>query len=155
MPGFLDQALLVLEVRGKQKRPSRWAASGKKSVTTERGNTMNEKSLEGVFAGLGCAFGALCILFLVALSVAANGWAIATLWGWFVVPVFGLPQLTFAQSVGVSLVGSAIFGNGNITKKSEIDRDKIWEVYFTAVWMAVALPASLVGVGWIVLKSMG
>lgn len=33
-----------------------------------------------------------------------RGYVLAILWGWFAVPAFGLPQLTIAQAIGVSIV---------------------------------------------------
>lgn len=32
------------------------------------------------------------------------GWAASVLWGWFVTPVFGLPQITITQAAGISLI---------------------------------------------------
>lgn len=33
-----------------------------------------------------------------------NGFVLATLWGWFVVPVFGAPPLTIFQAIGITLI---------------------------------------------------
>ena len=38
------------------------------------------------------------------LGILIYGWALSVLWGWFVVPVFGLPVLTLLQAYGLALV---------------------------------------------------
>ena len=47
----------------------------------------------------------LCALpFVAAVMFAANGYVCAKLWGWFIVPIFGMPTLSILQAVGVGLV---------------------------------------------------
>lgn len=43
-------------------------------------------------------------LFALALSAILNGFALKTLWGWFVVETFGLRNLTIPQALGITLV---------------------------------------------------
>ena len=43
------------------------------------------------------------IIFWVYSSV-LNGWALTKLWAWFIVPTFGLEQLTIVAAIGLSLV---------------------------------------------------
>lgn len=38
------------------------------------------------------------------LTSFVRGWAVARLWGWFVVPIFGLPTLSNAAAFGLALV---------------------------------------------------
>ena len=33
-----------------------------------------------------------------------EGWALTVLWGWFIVPTFGLPSLRIPYAIGLSLV---------------------------------------------------
>jgi hypothetical protein len=42
---------------------------------------------------------------LMAAKMISSGWALKTLWSWFVVPVFASPQLPFASAVGLCLIG--------------------------------------------------
>lgn len=37
------------------------------------------------------------------LSV-ANGWALSILWGWFIVPIFGLPELSIPAAIGIAMI---------------------------------------------------
>lgn len=41
---------------------------------------------------------------LIAGVIVANGWALATLWGWFIVPTFGLPSLSIPVAIGICLI---------------------------------------------------
>lgn len=45
-------------------------------------------------------------LFLVfaAVSIVLNGWALGILWGWFIVPMLGLPQISVAQAMGIAAI---------------------------------------------------
>lgn len=43
---------------------------------------------------------------MMVVGSAVNGWALSTLWGWFIVPIFGLPSLTIPQAIGVSFVAA-------------------------------------------------
>jgi len=43
---------------------------------------------------------------LVVCHIVACGWAFSVLWGWFVVPMFGLPVLTIPAAAGLLLVAS-------------------------------------------------
>ena len=41
---------------------------------------------------------------LFILGSILRGWVLSILWGWFVVPVFSLPNLTVVQAIGISLI---------------------------------------------------
>jgi hypothetical protein len=38
------------------------------------------------------------------VAVMLEGWAISVLWGWFMVPAFGLPELRIPFAVGLALI---------------------------------------------------
>lgn len=40
---------------------------------------------------------------LMVVAAILRGWALTVLWGWFVVPLFGLPALGVAQAIGFSV----------------------------------------------------
>ncbi len=46
------------------------------------------------------------ILFVIVLAVLylLNGVALNLLWGWFMVPTFGLPAISLAQAVGLTII---------------------------------------------------
>ena len=41
---------------------------------------------------------------LIVGSVIMNGWVLRYLWGWFVVPIFHLPNLTVPEAMGLAMV---------------------------------------------------
>jgi hypothetical protein len=45
--------------------------------------------------------GTICLIVAAAL---VRGFCLSVLWGWLIVPVFGLPKLTIAAALGVALV---------------------------------------------------
>ena len=49
------------------------------------------------------------IYFVIAIAVVIplvifRGWVLSILWGWFIVPSFGLPPLSIAAAIGLSLL---------------------------------------------------
>lgn len=46
------------------------------------------------------------VVILMVFSAICNGYALSILWGWFVVPVFGLPQLTVVSAIGIAMIVS-------------------------------------------------
>ncbi len=41
---------------------------------------------------------------LIVIAVLLNGFAISVLWGWFLVPPFGLPELSTLQAIGIASI---------------------------------------------------
>lgn len=41
---------------------------------------------------------------LLVVSSILNGYALSVLWGWFVVPVFHLPQLSIVPAIGIAMM---------------------------------------------------
>jgi hypothetical protein len=66
------------------------------------------KTLRGVLGlAMLVALGAVGIGLLLTVLVVLDGFVIYKLWGWFAVPLFGLPALTVAAAAGLStLVGA-------------------------------------------------
>ena len=97
----------------------------------------------------GCMVAVLSVLgvpVLIALSAVTSGWALSILWGWFVVPVFGLPALTIAQAVGVSYVVSFLTRRTAQPNKGEKEHsDVVWGV--SVLFIA---PLLTLGIGWII-----
>lgn len=60
-------------------------------------------------------------LMLVALAWSAivGGYTLSVMWGWFMVPQFGLPALSLAGSIGVKMVFVAVKGVNLIKKESK------------------------------------
>lgn len=67
----------------------------------------------------------LVVLFVGFIVVAylVNGWALLYLWEWFMVPL-GLPPLTMAWAIGISIVIGFLTNHTMPQKDGEIDSNK-------------------------------
>ena len=84
---------------------------------------------------------------IFAITAAAMLWRayVATiLWGWFVVPFFGLPQLSLAFAIGVTLVIGLISGRGMVSNYVQ-DEKKKWYPLASLVFG----PALTLLMGWV------
>lgn len=59
---------------------------------------------------------------IVALSV-YHGWALSILWGWFVVPAFGMAPLNIPTAIGLSSIGAYISGTNCVSRQ---DGGTLW-----------------------------
>jgi len=99
----------------------------------------------------GC-FGVLVALIIgTILSTAVNGWALMTLWGWFVIPVFGLPSLSIVQAIGVALVVSFLTKH---TDTSVQQKRSTGEAIGFLVGSSFFLPVITVAIGYVVHQFM-
>lgn len=46
----------------------------------------------------------LGVTVLLAVAAIFNGWVLSILWGWFFVPILGLPVIGVAQAIGIAIV---------------------------------------------------
>ena len=76
------------------------------------------------------ALGLLMAVLLIAGSALINGYALMILWSWFIVPVFGLPVLSLAASIGIDITVSLVTGNPHVYKDHEIDVPKALSAMF-------------------------
>ena len=75
------------------------------------------------------------------LMAVLRGWVLSILWGWFMVPVFGLPVLNIPFAIGLALVVRLL-----TSSSSSKDDDKYaWTKPFLSPFAALL-------VGWIVLQ---
>lgn len=77
-----------------------------------------------------------------------NGWALSVLWGWFIVPVLKVPQLTILQAIGVAMVVSFLTKNYSTSDKSKGTADLIGDL----IAATLINPVLTIGLGWIVLQ---
>lgn len=88
---------------------------------------------------------------LIAVGTLLNGWALSTIWNWFIPPVFGITTLTMWQAVGVSMVFSLF--NGTKTQSSNSNGSKTSrEVFIESAVTVVLTPVLSVFMAWIVLQ---
>ena len=92
----------------------------------------------------------LLTLFAIPFLLTINGWALKTLWLWFVVPVFGLPALSIPAAIGMGIIIGHLTNHNSTNSSREKDEDKIVE----NIVRAVLRPLFAVLFGWIVLQFM-
>lgn len=65
----------------------------------------------------GCVGIAATIIASIIVGMVWGGWVFSQLWSWFIVPVFGLPALSVAQAMGISLVVSSLASHNQKEEK--------------------------------------
>ncbi len=90
-------------------------------------------------AALGAAVG---ILALCGVSSILCGFVLTVLWGWFVVPTFGLPQLSLVPAIGVSMVASYL--------SHQYIPSKDGDSFTSALAYSITYPLITLLFGWIV-----
>jgi len=75
---------------------------------------------------------ALVVLILIPVLQVFNGVILSIMWGWFIVPIFHLPQLSITQAIGISLIVSILgnqAGDNNKEKSSQSSNDLFILIY--------------------------
>ena len=84
-------------------------------------------------------------LIITAYLTFLNGFAVATLWSWFVAPIFMLPILTIQQAAGLGILVSMMTSKKpDFDKKTDFYADLGELVFFYTMLTAIGL-----GIGWI------
>lgn len=83
------------------------------------------------------------ILGVVAAAVTVNGFVLSVMWGWFVVPVFHLPELGLWQAVGLATVLQLFTGQMHVTREKTEGPGEAFAKLFI-------LPFITLGLGWLV-----
>ncbi len=109
-------------------------------------------SKENSVTPLGClaAIGYLPILMVI--SALMHGWALSTLWSWFVVNTFHAIPLTYLQAIGLSLVIRLLTYHVDNAEKKETK--PLAEVLIGSTFTAVFMPTFSVFISWVVLQFM-
>lgn len=102
--------------------------------------------MKDVFGCIGLVVSTLVVLVIAAIL---NGWALATLWLWFVVPLFGLPALTVPYAVGLGLIVNFLTYQDTNNKK---EGQEVFDAVITAIAVLVSRPLFAVLFGWVVLQ---
>ena len=96
---------------------------------------------KGAVRGLGLIVGFIAALLFVALVV-LDGWAMSTLWRWFVADTFGITEIGIAQAIGLGAFVSLI----TAPKIFDADDD------FKLVRAMILTPPFLTFFGWVTLQ---
>lgn len=102
--------------------------------------------------GVTAAVLVLCVMLaaLLTLSAILKGYVLSVLWGWFAVPLFGLPPIGIPAAIGVALIVGMLSHEHQRQPKSEGKYDAVVELSAVFIRPFVAL-----GIGWIVKRFMG
>lgn len=89
----------------------------------------------------------LAMFGLIAVGYIWSGYILKILWGWFIVPIFGMPALQLAPAIGLAIVvGYLTHQYIPKVKKEGNSLDQMWH---GLGYMALR-PAMALLVGWIV-----
>jgi hypothetical protein len=94
---------------------------------------------------------------LLALSVVLNGYVLCVLWGWFIVPTFGLPRLSIPAALGVALVASVLTYQGHHSDTDEDaaeGRRPAAQKYLSPIFESILRPLVLLLYGYIIHRFM-
>lgn len=78
---------------------------------------------------------------IVCLVVVLHGVALELLWGWFIVPTFGLPGISLAQAIGI-VIAFALLTLQHIPRDEDAKKEALAFDTFVPVFAIV--------VGWVV-----
>lgn len=84
---------------------------------------------------------------LIVISSILNGWALSILWGWFFVPVLGLPPIGITQAIGIAMVTAFLTHQYDAGNEKQ-DQSKVWTYMLVRPLVALAI-------GWVVKQFMG
>lgn len=83
---------------------------------------------------------------IIVVSALVNGWALALLWSWYMVPIFGLKVLTINQAIGVGIVIGFLTSRTQINYLGE-DRRSGYDKFVDIIKPILAAPL-IVFVAW-------
>lgn len=100
--------------------------------------------LTTLLAGLAALLGiTLIVALIITVSSIVNGYVFSILWGWFVVPTFGLAPLSIPAAIGLAMCVSYLTYDYNDAK----DPDRKW---WTPMVVMIARPVIALSFGFIV-----
>lgn len=101
------------------------------------------KFFTSVISGL---IGTGLVLLYVILAAAANGYVFATLWRWYLVPAFGVQEISVVTSIGIALLVGMLMPAAEKEEK---------EVSWMRVFRPFLRPLLTLAVGWVFLVVLG
>lgn len=83
-------------------------------------------------------------IILILLAIIWRGWLLTIMWGWFTVPIFGLPALTLGHGCAVMLMVAFM---SPINMPTDEDKKKS---FVARIAFGMFTSSALLGFGWIV-----
>lgn len=91
--------------------------------------------------------GIVAFIIIWALSSMWSGYVLSILWGWFVVPTFGLPSLSVVTAIGIAIVVSYLTHQIYTGREEK----KEWsEKFADMIGYGILKPLIALGFGWVV-----
>src|ERR1041385_1877056 len=100
---------------------------------------------------IGCLLSALLTFAAVPFVAALKGFTLATMWRWFIVPLFKVPELSVLRAIGLFLTIDVLTQR---RRRQDEDADQLKETVNAILFVCVACAFTL-GEGWVVMKFMG
>jgi len=88
----------------------------------------------------------------IVVSTLVDGWALSTVWNWFMPRIFNLISLTFMQSIGVAMVFSLFTRTNKIDKRSSEGKKSSLELWLETLLVPTFTAIFTVGLAWIILQ---
>ena len=107
---------------------------------------MTNKTLTMGIAASALLGGLAAIVLALVWGAAWGGFTLSVLWGWFVVPLFGLPALSIAQAFGLALVVRSANG---ISSQSEKSKDDLSTAIMKLFFLPLLLSGLILLFGWV------
>jgi hypothetical protein len=101
-----------------------------------------------IAVSIAVAFGLGVIGLGIAGTMILRGWALSTLWGWFVAPVFALPTLGMAQAIGITTI-VALMTPIKANEKERNDKPAS-KTFLKSLVTNCSVVLLTLGIGWIV-----
>jgi len=99
----------------------------------------------------GTTIGLFLILVLACgLGIILNGWVLAKLWAWFLVPVFSLPGLSIPVAIGIALIISHLTHQINIGDFEAEQKKGMRYQVGKGIGLSIFKPLIVLGFGYMV-----
>ena len=90
----------------------------------------------------------LTVGFFMVYGALANGFVLTKLWGWFIVPVFGLPQLSLPYAIGFAMIIGYLTRHDFKIKDDSEEKDV--KTAWVKVIVSILYPWLALFLGWVV-----
>jgi len=87
---------------------------------------------------------------ILVVTLVISGWAIFLLWGWFIVPMFSVSEMSIAQAMGISLFVALFIGEKQDSDDKQRELIDVVRVIVAAVFRLLCI----VFLGWIIVGFM-
>ena len=101
---------------------------------------------------MSCVGWVLAWMSALVVSIFMDGWALSTVWNWFMPRIFSVVTLTLMQSVGVSMVFSLFTRTNRISSSESKEKKTSLEKWIETLGIAVFVPLFTVGMAWVILQ---